>query len=410
MALALAGCATSVTVEYTRGADDATVLMDGGLTLTVPREHVSGLGNIPKWLDENWPDEYNSRLDEFYRLGEFPEEEYLSKAILSQPPSYFPMGDGDGGIMYYGVDMTFALDYTLDYDGRCIAEYPTRAQQAETLAMLDVGDTVTVKGEMWLGTARVTDGPTVDVSGGYILFDCSILAIEKGPDDSIPWLDVWHEGWNDVYRKVRQSVVAVAMGYPSSSSSAWAAGWVYEDGWVITAEHVVRGRSTVEILYAEDDGTAHAITIEAQVMGWDKLRDIAAVKLPDGVDLPAFERAEFTDEHANAPLMLMGYSGTNGFQRRAKEGYPDASSGELVEIRDRRGAGVLILEADLPAIRGDSGGVFVQRQGAAVGISQASSHFFNNGLGLPISEIKKVWERLKAGEHLNADGPSWWAY
>ena len=406
-ALALVGCAEGVVVEYIQGADDATVLMDGGLTLTVPvenievgdaavtvrtdggltltvpREHVSGLENIPKWLG---PRPFDGLGYEYWAMDDanWPTGEYLSKVKLSQPPTR--------SSPWYANDNTITI--ALDYNGRCDIINLTKEQQAETFAMLDVGDTVTVRARElggWGGWDKIY---SEDLDFPF-LHDCSILAIEKGRDP-IPWSDVWNEGWNDTYRKVRQSVVGVE----AANGGGNCAGWVYADGWVITAEHCVEGESVVEILYADDAGRTHVT--EGQVMGWDRLRDIAAVKLPDGVDLPAFELVEFTDEQAKHHLMLMGYSG--------RLDYPDASSGEFVGIRDRRGAGVLILEAALPSIGGDSGGVYVDRDGYAVGIHQASSHFLNNGLGLPISEIEKVWERLKAGEQLNGDGPGWWAY
>ncbi len=126
--------------------------------------------------------------------------------------------------------------------------------------MLDVGDTVTVSGRLDI---RYQEG------GPYNLFlsDCSIVKIETARDP-IPWSDVWNEGWNDVYRQVRQSVVGVA----SNNNGGNRAGWVYENGWAITAEHCVEGESVVEILYEDDAGLQIA---EGQVKGWGQ----AAIRL-----------------------------------------------------------------------------------------------------------------------------------
>ncbi len=48
VALALAGCAVGaddIAVTYDHGTDEATVSMDGGVTLTVPVENIEGLGS-----------------------------------------------------------------------------------------------------------------------------------------------------------------------------------------------------------------------------------------------------------------------------------------------------------------------------------------------------------------------------
>ena len=118
------------------------------------------------------------------------------------------------------------------------------------------------------------------------------------PVDPIPWVDVWNEGWTSVYLQVSPSVVQVGVTTPpttvcyshgcesrSSKYRSKGAGWVYEPGWVVTTEHQVRGLSVVEIDYQDGAGQFHRV--QGQVTGWDKLRDIAAVKLPEGVEIPS---------------------------------------------------------------------------------------------------------------------------
>ncbi len=333
---------------------------------------MKGWTSLPRRLDLNWMNRYNAGLTSVH----------ISEVEISKAPVGFRMVDDDGDVLHYIVDID------LDDNGSCWIEPLTKAQQAETLARLHVGDTVTVMGE--LGMVEWADGRI-----GPFLSGCSILAIEKGRDP-VPWSEIWNEGWNETYRDVRRSVVGV-----ESSNGGYCAGWVYEGGWVIAAGHCVDGESVVDILYQDDAG--HLKTTRGKVSGRDSLRDLVAVELPVVVDLPPFDRYILTDEDERDHLMLIGYSGK-------LDRYPDASSGEFAGFRHRRFGGQLIsiLEAGLRSFGGDSGGVYVDRRGRAVGIHQGhDGNSLGMSLGMPVSEIEKVWDQLKDGEHLNSNSGSW---
>ena len=317
----------------------------------------------PKWLDSRWLNEYdNGGAGDYY---------YTTFKLTAAPT-----------VEHNDIVIPIA------YNGRCwIDRYMTKAEQSEILAMLDVGDTVTVQGK--LGAWWREGGPR-----NPSLSPCSIIKVEKGIE-TIPWSDIWNEGWNDVYRQARPSVVGV-----EATNGGQATGWVYEPGWVVTAAHVVDDRSVVEIHYQDNGGRVQ--TAEGRVMGRDRLRDLAAVKLPEGVQLPAFSRYSPTSDMVGMNLMLMGYSGSGV--------YPDASSGELSKVKRCYIAGqqIITLEAGLQSIGGDSGGVYVNRNGSAVGISQAGHRAFgSDSVGVSVEEIEKVWERLKAGGQLNAGYDRW---
>ena len=84
--------------------------------------------------------------------------------------------------------------------------------------------------------------------------------------------------WNDLYTQIRRSVVKV------ETSGGSGTGWVYEEGWLVTAAHVVKGYRTVTVHYQDSEGEEQSAMVN--VLGRDRLHDIAAVELKD-IDLPA---------------------------------------------------------------------------------------------------------------------------
>ena len=205
-------------------------------------------------------------------------------------------------------------------------------------------------------------------------------------------------------------------------------GWVYEEGWIITAAHTLadanvqvsigfsleaglpdfileeedpeRKESLIELLGAPMIGI---IERPAQYMGSDKYRDIAAIKL-NASDIPHFKpmpRGNIASLGADEEIVLIGQN--SGLDADAKVGVLTKS------WTISRGA-ISVIEFALNAIPGDSGGAFVDRQGQVLGIVQAGEPGVQNPgriVGLPLSEIDKVWDRLKAGERINSDSLTW---
>ena len=54
--------------------------------------------------------------------------------------------------------------------------------------------------------------------------------------------------WNDLYTQIRRSVVKV------ETTGGSGTGWVYEEGWLVTAAHVVKGYRTVTVHYQDSEG------------------------------------------------------------------------------------------------------------------------------------------------------------
>ncbi len=194
-------------------------------------------------------------------------------------------------------------------------------------------------------------------------------------------------------------------------------GWVYEDGWVITALHTLRWDGSLFNLGGSDASPVisevHVNNGDSdytcgKVVGTDSLRDLAAIKLMDDVDLSPLPTGATPD--VDSPVTLL-----------AREGYKGWQEPEVIRIEGRvaglhQGNGTAYMTAWGMGVSGDSGSPLVDGQGRVIGMLQAgqlgiespNSPIASSLAGImPIEEIRKVWERLKAGEHLNMDSQPW---
>lgn len=210
--------------------------------------------------------------------------------------------------------------------------------------------------------------------------------------------------WNDVYAKVHRSVMRVEAG------RGYGTGWMYEDGWMLTAAHVVQGYSSVTVRYEHRNGTV--LTAQAAVVGTDRHRDVAALRLPASVDLPPLRgRYHAYTEDSGMAVMILGYSSNPPI------GWPNIRIGAMTTLAVYSWLdGLTTLETDATFDPGDSGGPIIDLRGRVIGVAQASNSRTRTGqrvqgrqMGVVISEVEAVWERLKAGEHMNPN-LSYWFY
>ena len=204
-----------------------------------------------------------------------------------------------------------------------------------------------------------------------------------------------------MYSDVRRSVVRVV------TPSGVGTGWVYESGWLLTAEHVVRGMSVIDIRYAGADNNPGSA--KGRVRGTDRYRDLAAIEVD--IDLPALSVASgvFTRQTAK-PVMSLGYSSN------PPTGFPNVRVGVVTTAYKIQGGTLSAFETDATFDPGDSGGPVVDLDGRVMGISQASrvtagpNYYRVQGQqrALSISEVIEVWDQLKGGAHLNASSTSYW--
>ena len=184
-------------------------------------------------------------------------------------------------------------------------------------------------------------------------------------------------------------------------------GWVYEPGWLLTAEHVVQGMSVVDIWFADADGSSESA--KGYVRGTDRYRDLAAIEVD--IDLASLSVASgvFTRQTAK-PVMSLGYSSN------PPTGFPNVRVGVVTTAYNIQGGTLSAFETDATFDPGDSGGPVVDLDGRVMGVSQASrvtagpNYYRVQGQqrALSISEVIEVWDQLKEGAQLNTSSTSYW--
>ena len=180
-------------------------------------------------------------------------------------------------------------------------------------------------------------------------------------------------------------------------------GWVFENGWILTAEHVVTSLTQVTIHYVDENGDAKFQT--GQVTGTDRLRDLAVIRLQ--IDLPALSIRGVTREDAAEPIMTVGYSSGD-------VGFPSVRVGVITTMVEVVGVNIRGLETDSDVDPGDSGGPMFDLAGNVVAINQATTLTTSSGQrvqgqqkSLLTSEAAEVWEQLKTGS-VNNGQEYWW--
>ena len=179
-------------------------------------------------------------------------------------------------------------------------------------------------------------------------------------------------------------------------------GWAYEEGWLVTAAHVVEGYRAVRVRYEDASGVERDVT--ATVVGIDKHRDVAAIRLPEGVDLTVLtgRRWLFTRDGGMA-VMVMGYSST------PPVGWPSIRVGVMTTTGSNPSLdNLIVVETDAAFDPGDSGGPVLDSDGNVIAIAQASNTHTSSAqrvqgrqMGVSIEEVERVWGQLKQGHRLN---------
>ena len=185
-------------------------------------------------------------------------------------------------------------------------------------------------------------------------------------------------------------------------------GWVYEEGWLVTAAHVIKGYRTVTVHYQDSEGQEKSAMVT--VLGRDRLHDVAAIELKD-IDLPPIPgRRDVEAKDGGEAVMTVGYSSDPPI------GWPSIRVGILTTVSELPWLENLkAIETDAAFDPGDSGGPILDLNGNVIGIAQAtvirsgSQQIQGRQLAVGIREVEAVWEQLKRNERLN-QGSDYWIY
>ena len=204
-----------------------------------------------------------------------------------------------------------------------------------------------------------------------------------------------------MYSDLRRSVVRLVT--PTGIGTAW----VYEPGWLLTAEHVVRDLSEVDIRYADADNSPESAT--GYIRGTDSYRDLAAIEVDTDLSALTISSGVYTRQTAK-PVMSLGFSSN------PPAGFPNVRVGVVTTAYNLDGGDLSAFETDATFDPGDSGGPVVGLDGRVLGVSQASrvtagpNYYRVQGQqrALSISEVVEVWDRLKRGDRVNASSTVYW--
>jgi len=194
-------------------------------------------------------------------------------------------------------------------------------------------------------------------------------------------------------------------------------GWVIEDGWIITNEHVVgTNKSVIVHIPMSSEGSGYT-SFAGNVFGVDRKRDLAAIKLDHGLE--PIKTREVDVKDIGKEVFTLGYSAGNA-------GVPSSHSGILSYVKvadttlnyqkgtsyykgDELGSKVSIIVFDAAADPGDSGGPIIDKDGYAIGTvygfleSAGGKRTTGQQLGTNMASIYEVWEDLKNNKNTSFD-------
>lgn len=166
---------------------------------------------------------------------------------------------------------------------------------------------------------------------------------------------------------------------------------VSEDGYIITNKHVV-SIEDAEYTVVLNDGTKHS----AKVLARDPSNDIAILKV-DAVALPTLQLGDSDSLDVGQSVIAIGYA-LGRFGNTVSTGIVSglersihAGNGQSAE--DLFG----VIQTDTAINPGNSGGPLLGMNGAVIGVNVAIVEGSQNiGFALPINDVKKVYESVKA--------------
>lgn len=184
----------------------------------------------------------------------------------------------------------------------------------------------------------------------------------------------------------------------SSQRTGLGSGVIYSsDGYIITNYHVIDGAQRVRVRLANGD------TLDAQIVGSDRLNDLAVLKI-NRSGLPAINLRP-QDEPVQVGETVVAIGSPFGLDASVSAGIISALDREL-RIEASPGEGILtipsVLQTDAAINPGNSGGPLVDRQGRLLGINTAilTGSGANQGVGFAVS----VDQVVLSAEQIIADG------
>ncbi len=215
-----------------------------------------------------------------------------------------------------------------------------------------------VPGVYTIRAVSATDGS--EASTALRLYKEAVEVIEKPTE-----LD-----FNKIWKDFTPSIFYVQ----DAATTAYGTGWLYKDGIIITANHVVGSGDSMKIFQMT------GLPFIASIIVRDASRDIAVLKFDSGkIDLPEGAKplivGDIDTGHYASPLMALGYS-DRGTLINQSAGRAAANVGVLSQVKvfsQGQSSPIKHIMMDAPIAPGDSGGPVVDRDGMVIGMTRSYS-------------------------------------
>ncbi|WP_166828433.1 S1C family serine protease [Thalassoroseus pseudoceratinae] len=203
-----------------------------------------------------------------------------------------------------------------------------------------------------------------------------VTAYRKLLPESINDLRDLEKAVRKVTKRVIKSTVGVQVG-PSQGSGVI----VSEDGYVLTAAHVVGGSSRSVVITLSDGRE-----VKGTSLGLNAKSDTALVKINESGTWPAVKMAESNDVRVGDWCLSLGHPG--GYQ----EDRPPVLRVGRVLLKYRQ-----VLQTDCTLIGGDSGGPLFDLNGEVIGIHSRIGERTSWNFHVPVELYRENWDRLVVG-------------
>ncbi|GEM_PF-4914741 len=189
---------------------------------------------------------------------------------------------------------------------------------------------------------------------------------------------------SEMLNTLKKSMVRIKTDSGSGSGQV-----ILSDGYVLTANHVIEGATSVKVVMP--DGTELA----GKTLGRDEMRDIALIKV-SAENLKAVSVGKSGDLKVGDEVYVVGFP-------LDLKGDATVSKGIVSANRKDKDTGVTAIQTDATVNFGNSGGALVNKSGEFVGVivsKYIGTGVEGVGFAVPYDEINAVMARLKAGEFI----------
>jgi serine protease Do len=213
------------------------------------------------------------------------------------------------------------------------------------------------------------------------------------PQDNVNMLKNMSVTFREVASEISPSVVHIKCKLVDNSIGMGSGVIVDSYGFILTSYHVVRNANEISVQLQ------NRRVIEAEMISFDPLTDLAMLRLKADVILPAAKLGNSNKAEVGDFVLVVG--SPLGLQHTVTSGIVSATGRELIGGKDDPFLGYQnFIQTDASIYEGNSGGPLINLDGEVIGIAHASIGKAYSGLSFatPINFIKNVLESMKEGK------------